>query len=49
MRWLLAGLKVGLIDLDVIELRVGSTPALDGELATARKRMAKHGNPLSDG
>lgn len=49
MRWLLAGLKAGLIDLDVIERRVGSAPALDGELAAARKRIAKHRKRLSAG
>lgn len=49
MRWLLAGLKAGLIDLDVIERRVGSAPALDGELAAARKRIALHRKRLSAG
>ena len=49
MRWLLAGLKAGLIDLDVIERRVGSAPALDGELAAARKRIAQHRKRLSAG
>lgn len=49
MRWLLAGLKAGLIDLDVIERRVGSAPALDGELAAARKRIAQHRKRLSTG
>ena len=49
MRWLLAGLKAGLIDLDVIKRRVGSAPALDGELAAARKRIANHGKRLSAG
>lgn len=49
LRWLLAGLKGGLIDLDVIERRVGSAPALDGELAAARKRIAKHRKRLGAG
>lgn len=49
LRWLLAGLKGGLIDLDVIERRVGSAPALDGELAAARKRIAKHRKRLGTG
>lgn len=49
LRWLLAGLKAGLIDLDVIERRVGSAPALDGELAAARKRIAQHRKRLGSG
>ncbi len=49
MRWLLAGLKGGLLDLDVIERRVASAPALDGELAAARKRIAKHRKRLNPG
>ena len=42
MRWLLAGLKGGLLELDTIERRIASAPALDGELAAARKRIAQH-------
>ena len=49
LRWLLAGLKAGLIDLDLIERRVGSAPALDGELAAARKRIAQHRKRLGSG
>lgn len=49
MRWLLAGLKAGLIDLDVIERRVSSAPALDGELTAARKRIVQHRKRLSTG
>jgi len=33
----------------VIERRVGSAPALDGELAAARKRIAQHRKRLSAG
>jgi hypothetical protein len=46
MRWLRAGLKVGLLDIDVIERRIGSAPALDGELPAARKRIAMHRKSL---
>ena len=49
MRWLLAGLKGGLIDLDIIERRAASAPALDGELAAARHRMAQHRKRLRHG
>jgi hypothetical protein len=46
LRWLRSGLKSRLLDLDVIERRIGSAPALDGELAAARKRMAVHRKSL---
>lgn len=49
MRWLLAGLKGGLINLDTIERRAASAPALDGELTAARKRMAQHRKRLGPG
>jgi hypothetical protein len=42
MRWLLAGLRSRLLALDIIERRAASAPALQGELAAARKRMAQH-------
>ena len=42
LRWLLAGLKSGLLDMDTIERRIASAPALEGELQAARKRMARH-------
>lgn len=42
MRWLREGLKRGVLNMDVIELRIGSSPMLDGELPAARKRMAGH-------
>lgn len=42
LRWLRAGLKAGLLDIEVIERRVGTAPALDGELPAARKRIAMH-------
>jgi hypothetical protein len=42
LRWLRAGLRDGLLNLEVIERRASSAPALDGELDAARKRMAQH-------
>jgi hypothetical protein len=42
LRWLRAGLQGQLIDMGVIERRIASAPALDGELAEARKRIANH-------
>ncbi len=42
MRWLRAGLRGGLLHMNVIERRVGSAPTLDDELPAARKRMAGH-------
>ena len=42
MRWLRAGLTSGLLNLDTIERRIGSAPALDDELPAARKRVAGH-------
>lgn len=49
MRWLRAGLQNHLIDLGVIERRIGSAPALDGELSMARKRIALHRKHLRRG
>lgn len=46
LRWLLAGLKSGLLDMDTIERRIASAPALEGELQAARKRMARHRKAL---
>lgn len=46
LRWLLAGLKSGLLDMDTIERRIASAPALEGELPAARKRMARHRKAL---
>ncbi|MBS0317327.1 MAG: hypothetical protein JSR49_09405 [Proteobacteria bacterium] len=42
LRWLRAGLQAGLLDMTIIEHRIASAPALDGELDAARKRMARH-------
>jgi hypothetical protein len=42
MRWLRFGLASGLLNMAVIEQRVGSAPALEGELPAARKRIAGH-------
>lgn len=42
LRWLRAGLKSGLLDFSTIERRISSAPALEGELAAARQRMARH-------
>ena len=46
LRWLLAGLKSGLLDMDTIERRIASAPALERELQAARKRMARHRKAL---
>ena len=46
LRWLLAGLKSGLLDMHTIERRIASAPALEGELPAARKRMARHRKAL---
>ncbi len=46
LRWLRAGLKSKLLDMDTIERRIGSAPALDGELPAARKRIASHRQSL---
>lgn len=46
LRWLRAGLKAKLLDIDVIERRVGTAPALEGELPAARKRIAMHKRSL---
>lgn len=42
LRWLRAGLKEKLLSMDIIERRIASAPALEGELQAARKRMAQH-------
>lgn len=46
LRWLLAGLKSGLLHMDTIERRIASAPALEGELQAARKRMGRHRKKL---
>lgn len=42
LRWLRAGLQDKLLNLDTIERRIASAPALEGELQAARKRIAQH-------
>jgi hypothetical protein len=42
LRWLLAGLRSGILSMDTIERRIASAPALEGELQAALKRMARH-------
>lgn len=49
LRWLRAGLQAGLLDLSVIERRIASAPALDGELDAARKRIVQHRKRLKLG
>lgn len=46
LRWLRAGLKDKLLNMDIIERRIASAPALEGELQAARKRMAQHRKSL---
>jgi hypothetical protein len=46
LRWLRAGLKSKLLDIAVIERRIGSAPTLDGELPAARKRIEAHKKAL---
>lgn len=46
LRWLRSGLKDQLLDIDIIERRIGSAPCLDGELPAARKRIAAHRKSL---
>jgi hypothetical protein len=46
LRWLRAGLKSKLLNMDIIERRIGSAPALDGELPAARKRISAHRKSL---
>jgi hypothetical protein len=46
LRWLRAGLKSKLLDVAVIERRIGSAPTLDGELPAARKRIEAHKKAL---
>ena len=41
-----AGLKDKLLNMDIIERRIASAPALEGELQAARKRMAQHRKSL---
>jgi len=40
-KWIQAGLKAGLLKMDIIERRIGSAPTLEGELEAARKQMAQ--------
>ncbi len=43
MRWLREGLSSGLLNMDVIERRIGSAPTADDtELPAARRRIAGH-------
>lgn len=42
LRWLKVGLRIGLLDLDVIERMVGSAPALEGEASAARRLIKRH-------
>ncbi|MFN3915662.1 MAG: DUF6036 family nucleotidyltransferase [Aquabacterium sp.] len=43
MRWLREGLNSGLLNMDVIERRIGSAPTADDtELPAARRRIAGH-------
>ncbi|RUP27834.1 MAG: hypothetical protein EKK45_13535 [Curvibacter sp.] len=43
MRWLREGLRSGLLDIDVIERRMGSAPtATDNELPDAKRRLTGH-------
>jgi hypothetical protein len=47
MRWLREGLNSGLLRIDIIERRLASAPALEGELPAARRRLTGHKKRLS--
>lgn len=49
MEWLLSGLRDGLLSIPIIENRLGTANAEEGELPAARKRLAGHRRRLKAG